>query len=148
MNRKILSVILIALSFLFRTHGQEVKNQSEMERGIDSIFLDFQKEKFLESTMIREESGWAMALPSGKEVPRSFLVRQADTVISFGTEAVPYLFRWVMSDILHLRYIAVYSLEQITGIAQPVPIFEKKDPDDNRQKAIKIWMEWYETQEN
>ena len=111
---------------------------------VDTLFAGFLNEKFFGTTDIHEESGWMMELPSGKNVTRSFLMIQTDTIISIGSEAVPHLFKWVMNDNLFIRYIALFSLERITGISSGVAYFDKEDLPGNRQKAIKTYNEWWE----
>lgn len=122
------------------------RKQLKCEAMVDTLFLGFLHEKFFIAEGLREESGWMMELPSGKMVTRSFLRLQADTIISIGNDAVPCLFKWVMNDNLFIRYIALYSLEQITGISSGVAYFDKEDLPGNRQKAIKTYDEWWEKQ--
>jgi len=136
--------MMIVLSIVNISFSLKSQNQTEAEKRVDSIFLNYQNEIFNESSDLNEASGWIMELPSGKSVIRSFLMYQADTIISLGNETVPHLFKWVMNDELYIRYIAVYALQQITGISPYIPYFDKEDPDGNRQKAIKAWNEWWE----
>jgi hypothetical protein len=118
--------------------------QGEMEIKVDQIFKGFQEERFLDTLGMTETSGWEMELPSGAMVSRSFLIRQADSVIELGPDAIPALCKWVMDEQLYIRFIAVYSLQHITGLAPYVPFFDKDDEDENRQKAVDEWMKWYE----
>lgn len=117
-----------------------------MKVKVDTLFTDFMHERFMETNGLKEESGWMMDLPSGKQVTRSFLMRQADIIVKLGVDAVPELFKWIMNDQLYIRYIAVYSLQQLTGISPNIPYFDKEDRSMNRQKAIKIWNEWWDKQ--
>ncbi len=71
-------------------------------------------------------------------------MNQAAPIIAYGGKAVPHLFKWVMSENLAVRYIAIYSLQQITGLSPYVPYFDKEDQAGNREKAIKIWKGWWE----
>lgn len=125
---------------------QEKKEEKQMKKKIDRIFTDFQNEKFFKEKGIIPESGWIMTLSSGKKVTRSFLMRQAAPIISYGREAVPYLFKWVMIEDLPIRYIAIYSLQKITGLSPYIPYFDKEDHAGNRENAIKIWKEWWKEQ--
>jgi hypothetical protein len=126
---------------------QEIKLTSKMDARIDQIFNNFQNEIFLD-TDLYVDSGWILELPSGEVVTKTFLLWQADSIAHFGRDAVPGLCKWVMNDELYIRYIAAQALEKITGIQQPVPIFEKEDPGENRRKAIAAWNEWYEEHKN
>ena len=124
------------------------KNKKIMETKIDNMFINFQNEKFREDTNLAPQSGWLMTLSSGRKVSRSFLMFQADTIITFGKNAVPHLFKWVMNDNLSVRYIAIYSLQQITGLEPFTPYFDQEDAENNREKAIAIWKEWWENNKN
>lgn len=127
--------------------GQDKMNVMTIKHKIDSLFVDFENEKFIQDTGLVAQAGWMMTLPLGGEVSRSFLMTQADTIISFGKDAVPFLFQWVMSDVLAVRYIAIYSLQQITGLKPAIPIFDKEDAARNREKAIAEWKAWWENQQ-
>jgi hypothetical protein len=139
-----LIIVTTLCSFVFSPCIQSVQNQSTVEIKIDHIFQGFQKEKFVESKDLTETSGWMMELPSGKSVSRSFLMNQAEPIITLGKEAIPALFKWVMNDQLYIRYIAIYSLQEITGLSPFTAYFDKEDSAGNREKAIKTWNEWYE----
>lgn len=125
---------------------QGTNDQEIMKKKIDRIFTEFQNEKFIEEKEITAESGWIMTLPSGRTVTRSFLVTQATPIITFGNDAVPYLFNWVMSDNLAVQFIAVYSLQQITGLSPYISHFDKVDSTGNKEAAITIWRKWWEKQ--
>ena len=129
------------------TKKSEKEDQQNIEEKIDRIFMGFLNEEFFEQEGVTPDSGWVMLLPSGREVTRSFLMNQASPVIVYGDEAVPHLFKWVMNENLAVRYIAIYSLQQITGLSPYTPYFDKEDRTGNRQKAIKIWKEWWEKQQ-
>lgn len=114
-----------------------------MPEIINNLFSDFIEEKFQEQIGITEESGWLMTLPSGRQVPRSFLQRQAVPIIAIGREAVPHLFNWVMYDNLAIQYIAIYSLQEITGIKPMIPYFYRDGHCKEKEKAIQLWKNWY-----
>lgn len=142
--------MLLQLSLIYSmtqiSDNQAMQKQSLMEIEIDQIFKDFQNEIFYESIDLAESSGWMMELPSGKTVSRSFLMSQADTLITYRYEAVPGIAKWVMDEQLYIRYIAVYALQQITGLSPYIAYFDKKDKEGNRQKAIETWMAWWKDQ--
>ena len=93
----------------------------------------------------RPESGWEISLPSGGIVVRSTLQMQARLLIALGAEAVPELLPWVMSAHPALRYVAIFALEQITGISANFPYFSDTDEEGCRAKAIAQWRSWYAT---
>jgi hypothetical protein len=93
-----------------------------------------------------EQSGWEMTLSTGDKVARSRLQAEAQPLILMGAEAVPHLLPWVMSDDLAARYVALYTLEQITGEKPYVPYFDQADEEGNREKAIAAWQAWYDAQ--
>ncbi|HEV8061611.1 MAG TPA: DUF4190 domain-containing protein [Gemmataceae bacterium] len=89
--------------------------------------------------VVRE--GWIMDLPSGGRAYSQQLEDSAKPIIAIGKPAVPHLFRWVLHDDLHVRYVAVRSLEEITG--------KKKmswGSYFDREEAIQTWQEWYDNQ--
>jgi hypothetical protein len=87
-------------------------------------------------------SGWTMPHPSGESISRSRLQYYAKPIIAMRAGAAPHLFRWVMADNPAVRYIAVYSLERITGIKYGTSYFDP-DPDGTaRNRAIRAWEEW------
>lgn len=147
---KIFKLVLVALVIHYGRDltGQETMKKSNIESSIDKLFENFEDGIFQQDKELHEESGWIMYMGSGKELSRSFLMSQANTVISYGKEAVPCLFKWVMNDSLFIRYIAIYSLQQLTGLSPFIPYFDQEDMDGNRQKAIKIWSDWWEDQRN
>jgi hypothetical protein len=90
------------------------------------------------------EGGVMVRLPSGNEVKTDFLKRQAKPVIELGPQSVPYLTKWVRSDNVGVRYIAIYSLEEITNIR---PLIYHMRPSKNwrdEEGAIQEWMNWWE----
>ncbi len=92
-------------------------------------------------------SGWIMRLPSGDSVHRQRLWNSAQPIIALGKPAVPHLFKWVMHNDLHVRYVAQYALKHITGIEiQRLGHFVMEDPEGQRQKTIRMWQEWYDEQ--
>lgn len=90
------------------------------------------------------QDGWEMALPSGKTVTRSVLQGEARPLIALGPEAVPALLEWADQASLALRYVALYSLEQITGERPHVSYFDADDKEGSRHKAISTWRKWYQ----
>lgn len=89
------------------------------------------------------QSGWEIALPSGRTVVRSTLQAEARPLIALGAAAVPELLPWVMDERPALRYVAIYALEQITGKNPYIPYFADTDEEGYRAKAVAIWRSWY-----
>ena len=121
-------------------------NEAQFKGDIDRLFNDFMNEKFI-APRSPICNGWEMTLPSGKGIVRSMLQEQADQIIAYGTEAVPYLFRWLKIDNLPVRYIAIYSLQQITGVTPDTPIFASEEAEKDSkdiEEAIVVWQEWYD----
>jgi hypothetical protein len=90
------------------------------------------------------QSGWEMELPSGDVVVRSTLQTEAAPLIELGGEAVPYLLPWVEQDNLALRYVAVYSLQKITGLSPELAYFARDTGRAQRDAAVRVWREWFE----
>ncbi len=85
-------------------------------------------------------------LPDGSPMDRDGLRTVfAAPVIDCGADAVPHLFKWVMHDNLAIRYVAAYSLEQITGIESNIFWFDKEDAGHNREAAITRWRQWWDS---
>jgi hypothetical protein len=112
----------------------------------DEVAQVFQRLKMgeLSQTDINPQSGWEVSLPSGKTVTRSTLQAEAAVLIELGPDAVPYLLPYVMNDNRALRYVAIYTLEQLTGEKPYLPYFDQADHEENSTHAIEIWRRWYE----
>jgi hypothetical protein len=91
-----------------------------------------------------EGGGWLMTLPDGRVIDRNGLRLYATHFIKRGADAVPGLFKWVLHENLAIRYIAAYSLEQITGIASGIFWFDAEDQERHRETAIRAWKYWWE----
>ena len=91
------------------------------------------------------EDGWNVALPSGRRVARSTLQSEARSLIELGRDAVPYLLPWIMNENPALRYVAIYSLQQITGQNPYLAYFDQTNQTNDRARAIEVWRNWYET---
>lgn len=137
-----IAISILSSCYTMKNEGDNIKNQ-QIGVEIDHVFTNFTNEIFDESKDYLL-SGWTMQLSSGRKVSREFLRKQASSIVVYGVEAVPHLFKWVMSDNLSVRYIATYALGQITGCRVPTTTFDTEDLAGNREKAIKIWKEWYE----
>jgi hypothetical protein len=112
---------------------------------VDTVFQRLAAGELSAPTTL-EQSGWEMALPSGKTVVRSTLQAQAQPLITLGADAIPHLLPWVMNESLPLRYVALYALEQITGEKPYVPYFDRDNTEGHRAKAIEVWSKWYKGQ--
>jgi hypothetical protein len=115
---------------------------------VDQTFTKYEKGQFSTGKTPGIEaylgSGWVMQLPSGEAVPRSFLQRKSEPLVSLGPEAVPHLLKWVMHNNLAIRYIAIYSLERITGIQTTVSYFDPDKDGIQRQHTCKRWKCWWD----
>jgi hypothetical protein len=111
--------------------------------------------------------GWIRPGSSGNLIRRHTLQNAAEPVIALGKPAVPYLFKWVSHHDWHVRFVAIYALEQITQQKTRAPYFEPIDLDaqhfepidldaqreaiqnfepidlDAQREAIQIWQKWY-----
>ena len=92
-----------------------------------------------------EQSGWEMALPTGRVVARSTLQAEAQPLIALGPPAIPSLLRWARNEQLALRYVAVFALEQITGEESHIPSFAPGHASVNLDHALSAWWRWYES---
>jgi len=120
-------------------------NETDLSPLVRRVFYDLEGGVVSQrSTAIKALSGWLMTLPSGREVHRSVLQDQATKLIVLGPEAVPLLFEWVMHENLAIRYVAVYSLQKITGISGSIGYFDTQDKGASREKAIRLWRKWWE----
>jgi hypothetical protein len=109
---------------------------------VNELFSRLTAGELAESGMFQE--GWEVDLPSGRTVARSVLQAEAKALISLGPDIVPDLLPWVMNGNPALRYVALYSLEQITGEKPYAPYFDQADFEGNRSRAIQVWRGWYE----
>jgi HEAT repeat protein len=64
-----------------------------------------------------------------------------------GPEALPHLLKWVSHENLAVRYVAAYSLEQLTSIKAEIVWFDRKDAEQRRERAIARWGSWWETRD-
>src|SRR5262249_3182122 len=112
----------------------------------DEVARIFQRLKMGELSQIdtNPQSGWEISFPSGRTVTRSMLQAEARGLIALGPDAVPHLLPYVMNDNLALRYVAIYTLEQITGEKPYLPYFDQADHRESCSHAIEVWRRWYE----
>jgi hypothetical protein len=99
--------------------ASSTSNGKAHESGVDLKMRKFARGEFdmlAGSEALAEPlSGWIMTTESGEQFSRSFLQRQAKSVIAFGPGAYGDLMKWVEHDQMEIRYIAVFSLEQTSG---------------------------------
>ena len=122
------------------------KNQ-EMAR-VDEILRRLKQGHFQADELAEDgfSDGWEMTNTKGQTFLRSTLRNQAEPIIAIGNNAVPPLSKWVTDDDITIRYIARYSLEQITGIHAGYSYFLKKETIMNNNLAIKFQAdltEWF-----
>jgi hypothetical protein len=111
-----------------------------MKASVDDVF-----ERLAQGQLSRPEAGpvdgWQTSLPGGATVARSTLQSEARPLIALGADAVPHLVPWVHHDNAALRYVAIFTLEQITGERPQLGYF---DADRAQQDAaIATWQRWY-----
>jgi len=111
------------------------------ERTVQAIFENLSAGDPSEPTEMVQE-GWETELPSGRTVARSQLDAETGPLIALGREAVPYLLPWVGSDNPAIRYVAIRSLEEITGRRPDLSYFA--DDPGQRDRAVEQWRQWYE----
>jgi len=115
-------------------HGASVEGQ------VRDVLSAYAAGKFPErGAELRDESGWQLALPSGRSVSRAFLQAQAGPLIALGPAAVEPLIAWVGSATDPAsRYVAIYALERLTG--RRPPISHTSPPDaDTLARAAAEW---------
>jgi hypothetical protein len=83
-------------------------------------------------------SGWTMLLPSGRLAHRSQLQYYAQVFVTIGKPAIEPLAKWVMSDNLATRYIAIYSLESITQVEYGHSYFDLDATGNNRRSMLRL----------
>jgi hypothetical protein len=106
---------------------------------------EIEKERFLpdHDREPRVLNGTMLRLPSGRKVHQAFLNCQAEALIRLGPGAVPSLLPWVKSRCQHVRYIAIYSLEEITTLHPRIWHFDMHDPERYQERAITVWSSWH-----
>jgi len=114
-----------------------------IEYAVDGVFSRLAAGELAEC-ISPVQDGWEVDLPSGRTVARSTLQSEARALIALGPNAVPHLLPWVMNDNPALRYVAIYTLEQITREKPYVPYFDQADHGENRTRAIEVWRRWHE----
>jgi hypothetical protein len=113
---------------------------------VEMLMVACEQGQFFGGPVEYNGGGWLMTLPNGEEIDRNGLrAVYAAPVIRLGPEAVPFLLRWVMHDNLAVRYVAAYSLEQITGIQAGFGWFAREDPEHRREQAVARWAAWWES---
>jgi hypothetical protein len=91
-------------------------------------------------------SGWFMTNETGQVFHRAVLQFQGKEIIAVGADAVPELLNWLSHTNMHVRYIAHYCLQQITGEEPYFPHFatlKQLRSDGYLKEAVKCWSEWY-----
>lgn len=83
-----------------------------------------------------QRTGWIMISESGKQFYRGNLQFYAQELIDIGPTACPSLVKWVEHPQMEIRYIAVYSLEKISGNEIGLPTFATlKEVKEQKWKA-------------
>ena len=69
-------------------------------------------------------------------------------LISIGPAAVPELLKWSEHDEMQIRYIAHYSLEEITGVSPFFPHFATLEELRSKgwlKASVEAWQDWYDS---
>lgn len=111
------------------------------EETVRTTFENLSAGRLSEPTGMTQE-GWETTLPSGRTVARSQLAEETAPLIALGRSGVPYLLPWVMNDNPAIRYVAIRSLEEITGRRPEVSYFA--DDSEQRERAVDEWRRWYD----
>jgi hypothetical protein len=146
MMQTLLGTICICFLLACLPAGRESQPKAESLScgAVDRLMQQYSQEDFSQVEAPLIASGWMMPLPSGKEVQRSLLQAAAQPLVEGGREAVPCLIPWVRSEPLFLRYIAIFALQQITGLTPHTPYFDAEDRENRREAAIAVWQKWHE----
>jgi hypothetical protein len=94
-------------------------------------------------------NGWTMPHPTQRDITRNHLQMQSTAITPYGWRAVPELISWLDHKEQYMRYIAVFSLQGITGIKPHFPHFgSPKDATGAYNswyvEARDAWSKWYE----
>ncbi len=91
-------------------------------------------------------SGWFMTNETGQVFHRAELQAQGRPIIAIGADAVPELVNWLSHTNMHVRYIAHYCLERITGEEPYFPHFatlKQLRSEGYLKEAVRCWSAWY-----
>ena len=116
-------------------------NDGRLAWELDMVFADYEDGFLIFNE--RLHSGGLMTLPDGTAVRWSDLQDSARPFIEKGKVTVPHLFKWVMHENLAIRYIAIYALEEITGVGYRTPYYLVDADGSERTAAIARWKEWF-----
>ncbi|TES93867.1 MAG: hypothetical protein E3J87_01380 [Candidatus Cloacimonadota bacterium] len=155
MKKMILSFAVLLLILLFFIDCRESRDKSKSdiaanmaleERVTQQIESYIKGEFHTPSSLI--EDGWVMDV-NGKPKTRSFLNCQASYIISEGIDAVPVLLKYIGHVKQYIRYIAAYSLKEITGENPTFYYFGTPGKDfsgdtDWCKNAVDTWEKWYQ----
>ena len=103
-----------------------MERQDRLTSGVDTVddaMNRFVKHEFLGYENMKPVNGWIMTTESGKTFHRASLQRQAELFEVLGCDAVTDLIKWTHHDQMEIRYIANFSLTQITGLKPQIPTF-------------------------
>ena len=141
-----MAFIILTTALLATTGWAEEKNSPAFI--VQTIMKDIVGGKFRPGKPgARAVSGWVMTTETGKEVHRAILQDQAVPLISIGPDAVPELLKWLEHEQMHIRYIADYSLEQITGKNPIFPHFATLEELRSKgwlKTSVETWQGWYD----
>lgn len=113
-----------------------------LARKVDDLFNSFVQGEFREPVGGYLCGGPRMFLPTGAKVDARFLELAARPVISLGQDAVPQVLKWVRYDNEAIRFLAVCSLEEITGIKSEGGYLLRDKAA--REEAIVTWATWWQ----
>ncbi|MHC5078984.1 MAG: hypothetical protein ACYTHN_08190 [Planctomycetota bacterium] len=113
--------------------------------AVRSLMRRYENLDFFVPSEPHATSGPTFGSRGSYELNHGFLVLQTPEVISIGDHAVPELLEWLTHKEGYIRFIAAYSLKEITGEDPPYYYFAKEfDPEDDWFKnAVTTWEKWY-----
>lgn len=113
-----------------------------MTTSVDDVFRRLERGE-MSPRELSLDDGWEATLPGGQRVTRSQLQGEARPLIALGIDAIPELIRWADVRNPALRYVATFTLAQLTGLHPELRHFDDDDTDGARARALADWRIWY-----
>lgn len=115
--------LLMSVALLFTQLPVVHASDSDVESKVKKLLSAYEKVEFLNPTELIAGSGWTHANENGEVFHRNILRYQADPLIKLGRPALPFLINWVDHKRFEMRYIAIYSIERISGESAGIGYF-------------------------
>ena len=91
--------------------------------SVDDAMERLASHDFIKAESFKVRSGWIMTSSSGSQFHRAALQRQSQIFEPLGETAVPDLLNWLEHPQIEIRYIASYTLKQLTGLSPDFSAF-------------------------